>query len=423
MEDDFSVSLGIDCAHGSARSLSERERARHIYAVGRTGSGKTTLLRSLALQDIYAGRGVCVIDPHGDNAQALIDSIPRSRINQTIYFDAGDREHVIGFNPLSGINNPHEADLVSSELITLFKGLFGGSWGEWLEYLFKNTLLAVTAQKNEPISLVCVQRMLEDADYRQQVLSRVSDPVVLGFWKKYFSALSKRAALDRISSTLNKVGKFASSPVLRNIIGQTRSGFDIKRVMDEKQILIVNLSKGRIGADNANFLGSAILSKIVSTSLRRSEIPEHERTKFYVQIDEFQNFTTDEFATIVSEARKYALSLTIAHQNFDQIPKNVLNQITKDAGTLLAFKVAFEDNDKLAKAFAPLRAEALSGSSDGSFWMLNSKGETVLVDGYSPADLDGFRTNSASRVVKNSRWRYSRPRAVVEREFNAWYGT
>ena len=423
MENDLSVSFGVDGARDGAHFLSADDRARHIYAIGRTGTGKTTLLRSLALQDINAGRGLCVIDPHGDNAQALADSIPRHRVNDTIYFDASDREHILAFNPLEHNGTDDDAELVASEIVTMFKGLFRESWGEWLEYLLKNTVLTVLSQKNIPVSLLSVQRVLEDDEYRTGMVERLTDPVLRGFWDKYFLRLREREELERISSTLNKVGKFALSPVLRNIFGQSRSGFDVRQAMDSGQIVIVNLSKGRIGADNANFLGSAILSKIVSTALRRSAVAERERVPFYLNIDEFQNFTSDEFTTIVSEARKYALSLTIAHQNFDQISPRVVGQIIKDAGTLIAFKVGFEDNDRLAGAFHPLNPDALSSTRDGAFWVRTGSSEPQLINGYSPRELDNLRTNSFARVVKNTRWRYTRPREVVEREFRGWYGS
>jgi DNA helicase HerA-like ATPase len=421
MSDEFSISLGNRAAYGGAHLLTTGERARHIYAIGRTGSGKTTLLRSIALQDIHAGRGVCVIDPHGDNVQALADSIPRSRINDTIYFDAGDREHVIAFNPLDHGGGVDDAELVASELVTMFKGLFRDSWGEWLEYLLKHALLTVLAQKNVPVSLVSLQRILDEEGYRTGLVDRLDDPVIRGFWEKYFGRLREREELERISSTLNKVGKFALSPVLRNILGQARSGFDLRRAMDERQIVLVNLSKGRIGADNANFLGSAILSKLVSLALRRSAVPESERVPFYLSIDEFQNFTSDEFTTIVSEARKYALSLLVAHQNYSQISPRVVDQVIKEAGTLIAFKVAFEDNERLATAFLPLNANELASTRDGAFWLRSGASEPALIQGYAPDELDRCRTGSFGRVARNSRWRYSRPRAVVERDFRRWY--
>lgn len=231
--------------------------------------------------------------------------------------------------------------------------MFHDSWGEWLEYLLKNALITVLAQKNEPVSLVSVLRVLTDKPYRERFVNRLQDPVVRAFWVKYFSELRKREELERISSTLNKVGKFALSPVACNILEQPRSGFDLARAMDNHQIILVNLSKGQIGADNANFIGSALLSKIVSTALRRSRLPEEERVPFYLSIDEFQNFTSDEFTTIVSEVRKYALSLAIAHQNFDQVDRKVVGQIIKDAGTLIAFKSVFKITIGLRVHFTP----------------------------------------------------------------------
>ena len=417
-----SVSLGNTVIKRAPFFLSANERARHIYTIGRTGSGKSTFQRSVILQDIHAGRGVCMIDPHGDNAEAIADSIPRHRINDTIYFDAGDRAHPIALNLFGDVAGIDEADLVASEVLTMFKGLFGDSWGEWLEYLLKNAMLALTLEPHGTATLPGVERMLQDSGYRRRILAGVRDPVVAGFWRRYFEELGKKAELDRISSTLNKVGKFSLSPVLRNIVGQSKSGFDIARVMDTRQILIVNLAKGKIGADNANFLGSLIVSKIVSTALRRSSIPEAARVPFYLHIDEFQNVTSDEFTTIVSEARKYALSLTIAHQNFDQVPRSVLAQITKDAGTLIVFKVAFGDSDHLETAFRPLRREELETTHDGEFWVRTAGGSAELVRGYAPEALDAFRTSSFERVRRNSRWRFSRPREVVERQFAAWYG-
>lgn len=422
MNDTPSVSLGHAVGSRKPRFLNESERARHLYAVGRTGSGKTTLLRSIFLQDIVAGRGGCLIDPHGDNAQAIADSIPRHRLNDVIYFDASDRSNPIGLNLLENLSDADDAELIASEVVTMFKGLFRDSWGPWLEYLLKNTLLTLMLQRNVPVSLVSVQRMLDDKDYRERMIAGVKDPVVRGFWEKYFAKLTKRVELELTSSTLNKVGKFALAPVIRNIVGQWRSGFDMQQVMDQKKILIVNLAKGRIGEDNANFIGSMIVSKIVSTALRRSAISETERVPFYLNIDEFQNFTTKEIPTIVSEARKYALSLTVAHQNFSQIPTDIVDSIIKDAGTLISFKVGFEDNDRLAKAFFPVTSESLGSTSDGCFYERTGDKEPLVIRGHHPDELDVFRNcSSFKRVQKNSRWRYSRPRDTVEREFNRWY--
>ena len=421
---EHSVSLGLSTHSVAPKEcwLSPYERARHLYVIGRTGSGKTTFLRNIALQDIHAGHGLCLIDPHGDIAEALADSIPKNRINDVIYWDVADRERPIAFNPLDMVTSVDEADLAASELVTATKALFGNSWGEWLEYLLKNTVLALAFRPGGTTTIVAVQRMLEDKHYRKRVLGELRDPVVQSFWENWFQKLREAEELQRTSSTLNKIGKFSMSPVVRNIVGQWKSGFDVQRVMDERKVLIVNLSKGQIGADNANFLGALLTSKIVSTALRRSNIPESERVRFNLIIDEFQNITSTSFKTIVSEARKYALSLVIAHQNTDQIDGEVLRQITKDVGTLAVFRVAFGDSTLFQSAFHPLRKEYLEHVHDGEFWLRDLESRQTRIKGYPPDVLDYFRTGSLEKVRQNSRWRHSRPRESVERDFGRWYG-
>jgi len=421
MGDEISIALGTAVASGRRFDLSETQRARHIYTIGRTGSGKSTLQRSLILQDIHAGRGVCLIDPHGDNARWLADCIPRHRINDCIYFDAADREWPIGLNPLTDSYDADARELVASEILAMFKGLFRDSWGEWLEYLLKHTLRALLEYRTGAVSLLSIQRMLEEEAYRDRVLQHLSDPALARFWAQYFDRLREREQLDRISSTINKTGKFELSTVLRNIVGQSQSGFSIKQVMDDKQILLVNLAKGQIGEDNANFLGSLIVSIIVGQVMRRGAIPESERVPFHLWIDEFQNFTTDVFGVIVSEARKYGLRLGVAHQTLDQVPKPVLDQILKNAEVLTAFGVSFEDADRLASSFRPLRVQALSETSIGDFYVRTTTQEPRLLSGYSPGDLADFSRNSFERVRKNSRWRFSRSREIVQRDLASWY--
>lgn len=423
MNDAQSVSLGQTVVHGTPFWLTDQERARHIYTIGRTGAGKSTFQRSLVLQDIRAGRGVCLIDPHGDNAQWIAGAIPRHRMNETIYFDAADREWPIGINPLSGERDPHIRELIASEMLQMFKSLFSDSWGPWLEYLLKHTLLALLARQEGAVSLLAIQRMLEDEGYREHVLRTLRDPALRRFWLQYFEQLQGREQLERISSTINKTGKFELSTVLRHIVGQTKSGFDFRRVVDEQKILIVNLNKGQIGADNANFLGSLIVSMIVGEIMRRGTIPEAERVPFHLTIDEFQNFTTSAFADIVSESRKYGLRLCVAHQTFDQVDDRVLDQILKNAEVLTAFGVSFEDADRLMSIFRPLRSEALSGSGVGEFWARTTTREPVMLRGFSPELLELEHRNSLERVRKASRWRHARPVKTVEQHLVEWYGS
>lgn len=303
----------------------------------------------------------------------------------------------------------------------MFKGLFRDSWGEWLEYLLKQSLLALLAVRKGSVSLLSIQRMLEDRNYRAYVLSQVKDPAILRFWHEYIEKLDNRERLNRISSTINKTGKFETSTVLRNIVGQSKSGFQVKDVLDRKRVLLVNLNKGQIGEDNANFLGSLLVSMIVGQTMRRGAIPEEDRVPHHLWIDEFQNFTTDAFAGIVSEARKYGLRLAVAHQTFDQVPDDILNQIIKNAETLTAFGVSFEDADRLDSAFRPLRSDALSSVGVGEFWVRSTTKEPELLRGFPPKELAFFSANSFSRVRKNSRWRYSRHRPNLERTLVRWY--
>lgn len=415
------VFLGRRCSRDGFLALDQETRRRHIYSIGSTGAGKTTFLQCLINQDIHAGRGMCLIDPHGDLAEDIIDNIPRHRINDVVYFDASDRDYPIGFNPLAGWVEDHERELVASQLVSTFKGLWSDSWGEWLEYLLKNTLMALLERRGVAVSLLSIMRMLEDAEYRTHILAGVRDPVVLGFWQDYFNGFDQREQHMRISSTLNKAGKLVLSQVLRNIVGQTKSSFDMTDIMDNSKILIVNLSKGKIGEDNANFLGSLLVSDIVGRAMKRANQKEHERTDFYLYIDEFQNFTTDSFASIVSEARKYRLSLNIAHQNFDQITPKVLSAIIKNTGTLAAFNVNFEDAEKLAANFHPIKPDALANSSTGEFWCRTS-GQVEMVAGFAPVEQEFLGRGSAGRVVRNTRRRYGQDKRCVQKDFEKWWG-
>lgn len=420
-DENTDIFLGHRQSHDGFLTLDQDTRRRHVYSIGSTGSGKTTFLQSMINQDIHAGQGVCLIDPHGDLAEAIINNIPRHRINDVVYFDASDREFPIGFNPLSGWDDEHQRELVASQLVSTFKGMWRDSWGEWLEYLLKNTLMALLERQGVSVSLLSIMRMLEDVRYRDHILCGVRDPVVLGFWRDYFEGFDQREQHMRISSTLNKAGKLVLSPVLRNILGQTKSSFDMTDIMDNSKILIINLSKGKIGEDNANFLGSLLVSDIVGRAMQRAYQKEHERVDFNLYIDEFQNLTTDSFASIVSEARKYRLALHIAHQNFDQINPKVLSAIIKNTGTLAAFKVNFEDAEKLAANFHPIKPDALTSSLIGEYWCHTSS-KIELVRGFSPDEQRAVCRSSFQRVVNNSRRRYGRDSRQVQKNFERWWG-
>lgn len=392
--------------------------------IGQTGTGKSTALENLILQDIHAGRGCTLIDPHGDIAERIANAIPRSRINETIYFDPADREHPIGFNPLADVA-ADERELVASSIVAAFKGLWIESWGEWLEYLLKNSLLALLEYPAPGLSLAALPRFLSNAEFRARVLRHCTDPVVREFWDDWFLELDKREELARVVSTMNKVGKLVLSPTLRNILGQRRSGFDFRRVMDERQILIVNLSKGRLGADNANLLGSLIVSHIVHQTMQRAGVPECERVDHHLYIDEFQNFTTREFESILSEARKYRLSLAVAHQYLDQLNPNVLKAVLGNVGTLAVFAIGATDAEGLALEFSPFRTDVLTTAGRGEAWVrYRNDGEyqsPKKVQTFEPADE--LQRSSLERVRRASRMRFARSRRNVEASLACFYGT
>lgn len=399
---------------GDLFTLSQDDRRRHVYVVGQTGTGKTTLLEALILQDIHHGRGVCLIDPHGDIAERIADSIPKKRINDTIYFDPSDREYPIGFNPLANVP-PEERELVASSIVQAFKGLWIDSWGEWLEFLLKNSIMALLHYPAPGLSLVALPRFLSSAEFRAKVLKHCDDPVVMEFWDNWFNDLDRKEELSRVISTLNKAGKLSMPPTLRNILGQRTSGFDFKRAMDNQQIVIVNLSKGLLGADSSNLLGSLIVSHIVHVTMQRARIKEHERIDHHLYIDEFQNFTTREFESILSEARKYRLNLTVAHQYLKQINYRTLDAVLGNVGTLAVFSVGAGDAEALSLEFAPNRTDALTTTFRGECYVrFRRDGEyqrPEMVKTFPPAP--SMSRDSLKRLRNLSRQRYATPRYKI----------
>ena len=286
-----------------------RDRSRHVYIIGQTGTGKSGLLELLALSDIYHNQGYAIIDPHGDFAIDNLKFIPPNRIKDVVYFNPADTEYPLGFNPME-VYDPSQRNNISSEIIGVLKRMFGESWGPRLEYILRYTILALLEYPDT--TMLDITRMLTNKDFRNQVLAKVTDTVVLQFWRVEFANWNDKYMNEAIAPVLNKVGAFVANPTIRNIIGQPKSSFNIRQIMDEGKILIVNLSKGLIGEDNAAILGSFLVTKIQLAAMSRSDIPNVEdRRPFYLYVDEFQNFATDSFAVILSEARKYGLNLTV----------------------------------------------------------------------------------------------------------------
>ena len=311
--------------------------------------GKTTLLHNLIASDIVAGRGVALIDPHGDLAESILKTIPRHRTNDVVLFDAGDREHPIAFNPLH-CDRKEDRPLVASGIVSAFKKLYADSWGPRLEYILRNTVLALI--ETPGATLGSILRILTDIGFQKSVVSKLDDPVVRAFFENEFAKWKPNFRSEAIAPIQNKVGQFMSNPILRGILDQPRSRLDLREVMDQGHILIVNLSKGRVGEDASNLLGSLLVTSIQQAAMSRADTEEAERRDFYVYVDEFQNFATESFATILSEARKYRLNLTIANQYLAQMDETTLEAVFGNVGSLLCFQAGARDAEILAEQLA-----------------------------------------------------------------------
>jgi len=324
------------------------DRRRHMYIIGKTGMGKSTLLENMIVDDIQKGRGVAVIDPHGDLAEAIIGNIPKSRTNQTIIFDPSDIQWPIAFNMLDDVPIEQRA-LVASGIVGIFKKIFWDSWWPRLEHILRNTVLALLEYPKT--TLISIPLMLTSEVYRNKVVAKITDPVVKGFWINEYAKMAPNQKVEAAAPILNKVGQFLSSTILRNILGQTKNTFNIRWAMDNKKIIIVNLSKGKIGEDASAFLGSMMVTKFQMDAMSRADIPEKERTDFYLYVDEFQNFATDSFATILSEARKYKLNLVMANQYIDQMQETVRGAVFGNVGSIVSFQVGYHDGMIMKEIF------------------------------------------------------------------------
>ncbi len=320
--------------------IKNADRRRHIWAVGKTGTGKSTLIANMVIDDLKKDRGVAIIDPHGDLCEVILDYIPARRINDVVYFNPVDRERPVKLNVLE-VKNKEQRELVVSGIVAIFNKLYGNSWGPRLEYILRNTLL--TLSEVEGMTLVEVTRMLTDSHFRERILTKVSDPVMKRFWEGEYNRLNERTRQEWIGSILNKVGQFVASPMIRGILSSPRSSVDLETMMNEGKILIANLSQGKIGEDNAALLGAMLITKFQLAAMSRVDLPEDQRRDFYLYVDEFQNFATNSFIKILSEARKYKLSLMMANQYMAQIPHEVQKAILGNVGTMISFTVGAED--------------------------------------------------------------------------------
>lgn len=399
------------------------DRRRHMYIIGKTGMGKTTLLENLIISDIINGEGCCYIDPHGDTAEKILDFIPANRVNDLVYFSPADAGFPIAFNILESVEESHK-HLIASGIVSVFKKQFAESWGPRLEYILRNAVMALLDYPGS--TLLGVMRILVEKDYREKVVEKIKDPVVKSFWVNEYTKWNDRVLQEVISPIQNKVGQFLSNFLIRNIVGQVKSTIDLRDIMDNKKILILNLSKGRIGEDTMQLLGSMIVTKIYMAAMSRVDISEKERQDFYLYVDEFQNFATDSFADILSEARKYRLNLVVAHQYIEQLPENVQAAVFGNVGTLICFRVGAADAERLVLEFTPFFTEEDLVNLPAFAIYLKLMIDGVSSDPFSAATLpplfEDYRTGNREKVIKVSRERYSNSRAEVEDKINRWSG-
>jgi hypothetical protein len=328
--------------------LSRKDRRRHMYVIGKTGTGKSTLLANMAINDLKNNEGLCVIDPHGDLIDILLNYIPSHRINDTIYFDPSDTERTVKLNLFEGNNVVHR-ELIASGIVSVFKKLYAYSWGPRLEYILRNALL--TLLKSETARMSDIVDMLTDANFRSKIVEKLDDPILKNFWVNEFDPMQEKQRNEAIAPILNKVGQFVSSPLVRDVVNARKSSFSIEEAMDQGKIILVNLSQGKLGEDNATLLGAMLITKIQLAAMARVNTPEEQRRDFYLYVDEFQNFATESFSKILSEARKYRLNLILANQYIAQIPEDVQKAIFGNCGSILSFVLGAEDSNVFSKEF------------------------------------------------------------------------
>ena len=392
------------------------DRSRHVYIIGQTGAGKTGTLELFALSDVFHGHGYAIIDPHGDFAVNNLRFIPGSRLKDVVYFNPADTAYPLGFNPLE-VTNPSQKSNISSEVIGVLKRMFGESWGPRLEYILRYTILALLDRPET--TMLDITRMLTDKKFRTETLSYCNDTVVLNFWKIEFASWNDKFQSEAIAPVLNKVGAFTANPVIRNIIGQPKSTFNIRQMMDEGKILVVNLSKGLIGEDNAAILGAFMVTKIQLAAMSRSDITDiADRRPFYLYVDEFQNFATDSFATILSEARKYGLNLTVANQYISQMTDTVRDAVFGNVGTMISFRVSADDAPILSKQFEPQFEPQDLLQMHNRHFIINMviNGEKAPAFSATTLTLPPMQTDNSALIIENTRRTYSRSRAEVEKE-------
>jgi hypothetical protein len=421
MEGEDVIEIGTRLGWGGEEpfGLSRTDRRHHLYVLGKTGTGKTTLLRNLILQDIEAGEGVGIIDPHGDLAADLLDHIPSHRTDDVVYFNPADEETTIGLNLMQSVT-PSRRHLVTSGIVSALKGVWSDSWGPRLEYILNATIAALLECQNTTI--LGIQRMLVDAGYRSWVLRQVKDPIVRSFWLSEFPRYDKGFMTEAIAPIQNKVGQLLMAPPIRNMLGQIKSKVGMRFMMDNRRIFIANLAKGALGADKANLIGSLLVTQFQLAAMSRTDTPEAERPDFHLYIDEAHNFMTEAFTSILAEARKYRLCLTLSHQYSSQFRKPTLDAVLGNVGNIISFRVGDQDANILSEEFGRVYPASVFNS------LRNYDVVCRLLNAGEPRDPFLGRTfapqgrlhGHAENILRRSGEKYATPKGVVEDKIRRW---
>ncbi|MFA5791540.1 MAG: CxxC-x17-CxxC domain-containing protein [Candidatus Paceibacterota bacterium] len=407
--------------------IKRKDRRQHVYILGKSGTGKSVLMFNMIIQNIQNGEGVCVVDPHGELVEGVLSAIPKHRMKDVIYFNPADADHHVGFNVLELID-PQYKHLVASGLMGIFTKIWANAWSARMEYILNNCILALLDTPGT--TLLGIPRMLVDKDYRQKIILNLKDPVIKAFWIHEYEAWQDKFRNEAIAPIQNKVGQFLSTSIIRNVVGQSKSTINIFDIMNKSKIFLVNVSKGRIGEDNSALLGGMIITKIQLAAMERVRIPEENRKDFYLYVDEFQNFVTDAFAGILSEARKYRLNLTVAHQYTAQLISDkssaVRDAVFGNVGTMIVFRVGSDDADFLEKEFDPeFTPQDIVNLPNYKIYL------KLMIDGVTsrpfsaktlPQMVKSDDKKIEEEVIKSSRALYCKSKEVVEREINDWSG-
>ncbi|MDP2641673.1 MAG: type IV secretion system DNA-binding domain-containing protein [bacterium] len=423
--DEITYFAETDSRHDRKKfGIKAADRSKHIYVIGKTGMGKSTLLENMAIQDIQNGHGVCFIDPHGGTAEKLLEYVPKERVDDVLYFAPFDMDYPVSFNIMEdvGANKRH---LVVNGLMSVFEKIWEDAWSARMAYILQNTLLALLEYPGA--TLLAVNRMYTDKEFRNKVVANVTDVSVRSFWVDEYAKYTDKYAQEATPAIQNKIGQFAGNPLIRNIVGQSKSSFNLRQIMDEQKIMIVNLSKGRVGEGNARLLGSMLITKIYLAAMSRADENATSLSKlpqFYLHVDEFQSFADKSFADILSEARKYKLNLTMAHQYIEQMEEEVRDAVFGNVGTMITFRVGAYDAEILEKEFAPtFTAEDLVNLGLRQIY-LKLMIDSVSSQPFSATTLppiEPLPVSHVNEIIEHSRKTFTRPRAEVEKTISDWH--